>query len=212
MTTALCALLLSALLFASDRYLASRHRAWRIGRGLALGLEPLFGESEQDYRARVRRTLDHPVRGSRAYLQAAIADALRIAPARVTVETLGPGRIEIHVRAWLWWRRVARLALAEQTALAHLPGPVALAMHPAAGRCIDVALWPILGVHARPGLGWLRVLGLGVAWKDTRRHGLVFSERAGLRKRLRIGAWRVGVVWPDRVWWTVRQGPRKDVA
>jgi hypothetical protein len=37
------------------------------------------------------------------------------------------------------------------------------------------------------GIGWVRVLGIGVRWKDTTKHDLMFSERTGKRKYLKIG-------------------------
>jgi hypothetical protein len=39
------------------------------------------------------------------------------------------------------------------------------------------------------GMGWFRLFGVGVSWKDTRVHPLVFSERLGSRKGLRVGPW-----------------------
>lgn len=44
----------------------------------------------------------------------------------------------------------------------------------------------------RPGFGWVRVFGRGVTWKDTRRYPLLFSERRGYTKVLRLGPW---VLW-----------------
>lgn len=57
-----------------------------------------------------------------------------------------------------------------------------------------------IAAHVEPGIGWARVLGFGISWKDTRRSGLTFSERIGARRRLQIGPWRIGVLWPDAVW------------
>ena len=53
-----------------------------------------------------------------------------------------------------------------------------------------------LQVMAQPGIGWIRILGRGFAWKATRRHALLFSERKGLARRLRIGPWSFG--WLDQ--------------
>jgi hypothetical protein len=36
---------------------------------------------------------------------------------------------------------------------------------------------------------WFRVLGVGISGKDSRTHGLLFSERCGHRKGLRVGSW-----------------------
>lgn len=43
--------------------------------------------------------------------------------------------------------------------------------------------------YSEPGFGWIRVLGRGIAWKDTRRHRMLFSERMG--HCLRIGSWLI---------------------
>jgi hypothetical protein len=42
---------------------------------------------------------------------------------------------------------------------------------------------------SQKGQWWFRVLGVGLSWKDTRIHPLVFSERNGFRKGLRVGLW-----------------------
>ena len=39
------------------------------------------------------------------------------------------------------------------------------------------------------GGGWIRVFGAGFGWKDTRKHGLTFSERNGYKRHFEIGAW-----------------------
>jgi hypothetical protein len=46
----------------------------------------------------------------------------------------------------------------------------------------------LCGVLARD-MGWVRLLGRGVAWKDTTRHALLFSERYGHTRTLRVGRW-----------------------
>jgi hypothetical protein len=42
---------------------------------------------------------------------------------------------------------------------------------------------------SQKGIGWFRVFGIGISWKDTRIHPLMFSERYGYCKGLRIGWW-----------------------
>jgi hypothetical protein len=42
------------------------------------------------------------------------------------------------------------------------------------------------------GYGWFRVFGVGIKWKDTTRHKLMFSERYGYSKGLYICKWRFG--------------------
>ena len=44
----------------------------------------------------------------------------------------------------------------------------------------------------RPGLGWFRIFGVGLKWKDTTRHELLFSERQRITGRFRIGRWLIG--------------------
>jgi hypothetical protein len=51
-----------------------------------------------------------------------------------------------------------------------------------------VKLGPIEGT-AEPGIGWFRVFGYGLHWKDTRRHHVFFSERNGYMRVLRLGPW-----------------------
>jgi hypothetical protein len=41
------------------------------------------------------------------------------------------------------------------------------------------------------GLGWFRLFGVGLHWKDTSRHRMYFSERNGYKKALKIGSWRI---------------------
>jgi hypothetical protein len=57
----------------------------------------------------------------------------------------------------------------------------------------QISFGPFYG-SLRPGLGWFRIFGFGVSWKDTRRHELLFSERTGHTRPLRIGAWRIGAL------------------
>ncbi len=45
----------------------------------------------------------------------------------------------------------------------------------------------ILSTYFDDGQGWFRVLGVGLSWKNTKKHPLSFSERLGKRKGLRIG-------------------------
>ena len=41
------------------------------------------------------------------------------------------------------------------------------------------------------GLGWFRFFGIGLRWKDIRKHRMLFSERNGYKKMLKIGFWRI---------------------
>lgn len=47
---------------------------------------------------------------------------------------------------------------------------------------------------SQKGQWWFRVLGVGLSWKDTRIHPLMFSERNGYRKGLRVGSWQFHVL------------------
>ena len=38
-------------------------------------------------------------------------------------------------------------------------------------------------------MGWFRILGFGLTWKDMRKHNLMFSERYGFTKYIRVGNW-----------------------
>lgn len=58
-----------------------------------------------------------------------------------------------------------------------------------------VGKWPLFGCSVRPGFGWFRIFGVGLSWKDSTRHELLFSERNGFTRRLRIGPWGVGAIW-----------------
>ena len=44
------------------------------------------------------------------------------------------------------------------------------------------------------GLGWFRIFGIGLHWKDTTRHMMYYSERNGLFRSLRIGKWRIKIL------------------
>lgn len=46
--------------------------------------------------------------------------------------------------------------------------------------------------------GWFRVFGYGFAWKDTRKHRLLFSERNGYARCWRLGPWLVTWLTPMR--------------
>jgi len=51
-----------------------------------------------------------------------------------------------------------------------------------------VSCWAFYSVA---GLGWFRLFGVGLHWKDTSRHRMYFSERNGYKKALKIGSWRI---------------------
>lgn len=56
---------------------------------------------------------------------------------------------------------------------------------------IKVFRLPVMAFYYRYGFGWVRLFKGGVKWKDTRRHNLLFSERQGISKYVKIGKWWV---------------------
>lgn len=55
---------------------------------------------------------------------------------------------------------------------------------------------PPLSWMSTPGGGWFRIAGFGLAWKDTRKHRPLFSERNGFRRSLMIGHWSITALVP----------------
>jgi len=49
----------------------------------------------------------------------------------------------------------------------------------------------VLEFSLEPGLGFFKLFGVGLRWKDTSRHRMFFSERNGITKALKIGSWRI---------------------
>lgn len=42
--------------------------------------------------------------------------------------------------------------------------------------------------------GWFRLFGFGLYWKDVNKNPLLFSERNGYVKNIRLGKWFIGVL------------------
>jgi len=42
--------------------------------------------------------------------------------------------------------------------------------------------------------GYIRFFGYGIRWKNTRHHPLIFSERQGIKKYIRIGKWIITTI------------------
>ena len=57
---------------------------------------------------------------------------------------------------------------------------------------------PIVCGYRCKGLWWFRVLGYGLHYKNTRLHPLLFSERTGHRKKLKIGRFSFGFLKPEK--------------
>ncbi len=49
-----------------------------------------------------------------------------------------------------------------------------------------------LSVYYCPGLLWVRIFGIGLMIKDSRRHPLLYSQRNGPRRMRRVGNIAVG--------------------
>lgn len=49
------------------------------------------------------------------------------------------------------------------------------------------------------GLGWFRIFGIGLHWKDITRHRLLFSQRYGYKKAITIGKWRFEILKYERI-------------
>ena len=45
------------------------------------------------------------------------------------------------------------------------------------------------------GIGFFRLFGVGIGWKDITRHGLMFSERNGYCSYFTIGNWMLWFVY-----------------
>ena len=46
-------------------------------------------------------------------------------------------------------------------------------------------------IYKENNAGWIRIFGIGIKWKHEK-HGLLFSERIGKRKYIKIGDWIFG--------------------
>lgn len=54
-----------------------------------------------------------------------------------------------------------------------------------------IGAFSIWSFYSVVGLGWFRICGVGLHWKDTSRYRMYFSETNGCKKALKIGSWRV---------------------
>lgn len=52
----------------------------------------------------------------------------------------------------------------------------------------------ILQYHIGDRIGWVRIFGKGIHWKDPLKHRLLFSERNGYRKSITIFGFRVSLL------------------
>jgi hypothetical protein len=51
----------------------------------------------------------------------------------------------------------------------------------------------VLAYHIKPTMGWVRIFGKGLRWKDVAIHGLLFSERH-LNRGFLFGKWHIGLL------------------
>lgn len=52
----------------------------------------------------------------------------------------------------------------------------------------------VFSIYYHKRLGWFRLFGKGLKWKDITVHPLIFSERNGYVKYLKIGKWSIGLL------------------
>lgn len=50
------------------------------------------------------------------------------------------------------------------------------------------------GFYYKNRIGWFRIFGCGLKWKDVTVHPLLFSERNGYSKGKLIGKWYIGIL------------------
>ena len=50
----------------------------------------------------------------------------------------------------------------------------------------------ILSYYYCSRLGWIGIFGAGIKFKDTKIHPLIFSERYGYTKSIKVGRWYIG--------------------
>ena len=52
----------------------------------------------------------------------------------------------------------------------------------------------VLSFYYHNGIGWVRIFGKGLSWKNLHTHILLFGERNGYTKGIRIGKWYVSIL------------------
>lgn len=57
----------------------------------------------------------------------------------------------------------------------------------------------MLTCYYRNRLGWFRIFGFGLHWKDITIHPLMFSERIGKTKSIQFGKWMVRILKPNKI-------------
>ena len=65
---------------------------------------------------------------------------------------------------------------------------------PAIQFSISINSFTLFGFSLGKNRGWFRVFGVGLSFKNTNVHPLLFSERNGYRKGLQLGAYRFSIL------------------
>lgn len=65
------------------------------------------------------------------------------------------------------------------------------------GASINIYGLNIFSYSVIKGMFWFRFFGYGAVIKDTKFHGLLFSERNGYVKRLQIGKYSIKIIKPN---------------
>ena len=54
--------------------------------------------------------------------------------------------------------------------------------------------YSLFSMYYYKGFGWFRIFGIGIKFKNVAKHELVFSERYGRRKYIRIRDWIISIL------------------
>ena len=64
---------------------------------------------------------------------------------------------------------------------------------------IKIFKYRIFTIYFGNRIGWFRLFGVGMKWKDLRKHDLLFSERNGYTKYIRIRNWTFGYLKRSKI-------------
>ena len=56
-------------------------------------------------------------------------------------------------------------------------------------KTIKFLRFTVFSCYTEEGFGWFRIIGKGLYWKDTTKHQLMFSQRNGYHKSVKLGKW-----------------------
>lgn len=54
-----------------------------------------------------------------------------------------------------------------------------------------IGKFPLFTIHLEKHQGWIRILGIGLSWKNTKLYPSIFSERYGHSKYIQIANYRL---------------------